>query len=94
MQIYYSAFMTLRTDILMEFYTRVSSNCSPCAVNTYKAEVSDAACTPCPTNSHSPANSMSIMNCTCDTGYVTRRNISNATDYCVACRMGKFRPFA
>jgi hypothetical protein len=86
--------MTLRTDILIEFYTRVSSNCSPCAVNTYKAEVSDAACTPCPTNSHSPGNSTSIMFCTCDAGYISRRNTSNATDYCVACTIGKIQPFA
>jgi len=85
----------LRQQMFLRFSTRMSSNCSPCPVNTYKATVSDAACTPCPENSFSTATgNIWYTDCVCDSGYFTRRNASNAYSHCTACRTGKFKPFA
>ena len=42
--------------------------CSMCSAGTYSLEAA-SACTTCPDQSHSPAGSINITNCTCNAGY-------------------------
>ena len=60
--------------------------CAMCVAGTYKDASGSAACTLCPANSNSSANSDRLSNCSCNPRYTGPNG-----GPCVACEAGKFK---
>lgn len=62
------------------------SQCTSCAAGTYKSTVGSGACTACPANSTSDANSTDVSDCLCAAGLY-----GAATGTCIPCPVGTYK---
>ena len=63
-------------------------HCVPCPMNTFKANLGNQMCTPCPfANTWTRLGADSLDECRCDFGY------TGLSDACTACPTGTYKPY-
>ena len=66
-------------------------SCEPCAVGSYRDDITAVTCTPCPpTTSTWGTGSTAPAECVCDVGYFDTDDASSSADDCVACASGTY----
>eukprot|EP00960_Hanusia_phi_P003150 93310-Hanusia_phi.AAC.1 len=65
--------------------TNTSNVCTPCKPNTYKDEINNSLCKPCPEFSICPQQSTNLSDCQCIAGYERKDGI------CIPCPLGFYK---